>query len=63
MGGHHSTNTKTVQTRTVDQHNLQDQSIHMDNSHGQNNIHARNVGPGSTIYLLNLQQVGNAIQV
>ena len=56
MGGHHSTNTVVEKKASLDQHNLQDTSVHMDNSHGKNNIHGRNVGAGSTIYQ-NLQNL------
>ena len=50
-----------IENKSVTQDNLQDQSIHLNNRNGVNDIKGLDIGAGSTIFLLNLQQVGNMV--
>lgn len=63
MGGS-SSSSNTVQNQDIQsrQHNLQDQGTRIHNMYGKHNIDVGSVGDGGTIYLLNLQQVGNVVQ-
>ena len=54
MGGGSSSNLSVTKISKLDEHNLQDTSVHMDNSYGHNDVHGGNVGAGATIYLQNL---------